>query len=146
MEYIKDEKLLEKFKKDQHIQIFDDDKLITDLKIKDGKIDCEKFLNNTSRQLFSYEPIDFEYLYIVFESRIFENNKNAGDWLKFYDLEEYDVYKIFRITHGVTLNDKIWFKFNEEINDKKLNREYFLHKYVTPDAVEFGKKVGNINV
>ena len=79
MEYIKDKKLLEKFKKDQHIQIFDDDKLITDLKIKDGKIDCEKFLNNTSRQLFSFESIDFEYLYIIFESRIFENNKNVGD-------------------------------------------------------------------
>ena len=85
-------------------------------------------------------------MYIIFESRIFENNKNAGDWLKFYNLEKYDVYKIFRITHGVTLNDKIWFKFNEEINDKKLNREYFLHKYVTPDAVEFERKVGNINV
>ena len=143
MEYIKDKRLLVNFKKDQHIQIFDDDKLITDLKIKDGKIDCKKFLNNTSRQLFSYELIDFEYLYIIFESRIFENNKNADDWLKFYDLEEYDVYKIFRITHGITLNDKIWFKFDEEINDKNLNREYFLYKYVTLDAIEFERKVSN---
>lgn len=143
MEYIKDEKLLEKFKKDQHIQLLCGNKIVTDLVIKDGKLTYVKYSEDFNEQLFGYEPIDFEYLYIIFESRIFENNnpEKTEKLLLFYGLNEYDVYDILKITHGVQDDDEFWFRFDEEIENDNIKRNNFI-KLVSPTLKEFKEKTG----
>ena len=143
MEYIKDEKLLEKFKKDQHIQLLCGNKIVTDLVIKNGKLTYVKYSEDFNEQLFGYEPIDFEYLYIIFESRIFENNnpKKTEKLLLFYGLNEYDVYDILKITHGVQDNDEFWFKFDKEIENDNIRRSDFV-KLINPTLKEFREKTG----
>ncbi len=130
----------EKFYKNQHIQLMYDNKVVTDIVIKDNELTYTKYTNNTWDQLFIYEPIDFEFLYIIFESRVMHHNTPNNPWLKYYGLEKYSVYDLIKKTHGVNTTDKFWFKFDNEIyNEIDFDK---LKKYITPTIKEFEDKTG----
>ena len=106
---------MDKFLKDQHIQLFCEDDLKTDIYIKNGKVEVKKYDNSIFGQLFLMDEITLDSIKRIFETRIFsENRPDKQILLNNLNLDRYDVYDIVRKTHGSTHNDNFWFKFDDE--------------------------------
>ncbi len=53
----------------------------------------------------------------ILRSRVICHERCDEEMLKSMGLTEYNVYDIFRNTHGVDIDDFIWFKFDEDRED-----------------------------
>jgi len=132
----------EKYYKDQRIQLFHGEKLVTDIVIKDRQVSYKKYGEKFDSLFMSDEPIDPEYIYAVFTTRVMDNygDKRTEQWLKYYGVKEYDVYELVRSTHGADFEDNYYFKFDEEINNNIKLED--LKKNVAPTMQEFKKRTG----
>lgn len=106
---------MEKYLKNQIIQLYKEDELKTEIVIKDGKITSKKYDNSLNGQLFLSDNITPLYLKSIFESRIFSKKRSdLPRLLNVLDIEKYDAYDIIKKTHGISSADRFWFKFDNE--------------------------------
>ena len=106
---------MDKYLKDQHIQLFKEDDLKADIYVKNGTFSIKKYDNRLGYQLFLANDIDAIYLKQIFETRIFSKKRpDKEELLNSLGLSEYDEYDIVKKTHGATHKDKFWFKFDDE--------------------------------
>ena len=106
---------MDKYLKDQHIQLFEKDDLKADIYVKNGTFSIKKYDNRIGHQLFLANNMDVSYLKSIFETRVFSKKRPDKDkLLEKLNLKEYDVYDIVKATHGVMVDDRFWFKFDEE--------------------------------
>ena len=137
------EYMREKYYKNQHIQLFCGDKLVTDIMIKDKHVTYKKYGHKFDSLFMSDDPINPEYIYSVFTTRVIENFNDSPtkQWLKYYDLQEYDVYELIRVMHGIQSNDNYYFIFDDEIDNPEISIKK-MREYAMPTVENFEKKIG----
>jgi len=106
---------MDKFLMDQHIQLFCENDLKTDIYIKNGNIEFKKYDNRLGYQLFIFDNITIQDIKNCFEIRAIPKNRtNINKILNNLGLKEYDIYDVIKATHGISPSDSFWFKFDDE--------------------------------
>ena len=106
---------MDRYLKDQHIQLYEMNELKTDIYIENGKINVKKYDNRLGHQLFMHDNITIESIKNCFELRAIPRNRmNINEILNRLSLKEYNAYDIIKATHGISTDDFFWFKFDDE--------------------------------
>lgn len=75
----------------------------------------KRYTLHPAKQIFYSDEIPLFRLGEIFKSRCWDENRpDLKLQLHSIGLDEYDVYKIVRRTHGLMMQDKIWFCFEGE--------------------------------
>jgi hypothetical protein len=93
-----------------------------DVEIKDGFISCMRYTEDFLDLPFGKVPdraVTRKTLDLFFrEHSIPEHRADLSEWLKFYNLDKYDAFKICRITNGVMAQSPyhiVWADKEEEV-------------------------------
>ena len=83
--------------------------------VRKSKVYVSRYIIHPINQLFYSDSITRNQLNEIFKLRCFDENRyDAPDKLRAMGLSEYNPQKIVRITHGVSYNDYLWFRFPGE--------------------------------
>ena len=83
--------------------------------VRKSKVHVSRYIIHPINQLFCSDTITRNQLNEIFKLRCFDENRyDAADKLRAMGLSEYNPQKIVRITHGVSYNDYLWFRFPGE--------------------------------
>ncbi len=94
---------------------FWNDELVSYMAVKDNKAKIQRFTDHPVKQIFRDEEIDVFKLSTILETRCWQRDcRNIDNYLKKLDIPYYDPLAIVKMTHGVSYNDFLWFKFNGE--------------------------------
>ncbi len=92
-----------------------EDEVIASVHVGETMVDIERFDLNPIKQIFYKDKISrFEFGEILRRRCWDEHRADINEILKFIGLDEFNPYKICRITHGKMVQDKTWFKFEGE--------------------------------
>lgn len=112
---------------DQHIQVYDKENLVTDIWIENEQIKIKRYDNRIGHQLFLMPDTSNitkkEFLEIMELRAIPKTRDGIERILNYLGLEKYDLMKLLRKTHGVSGNDFLWLRFDNEnicYNDVKV--------------------------
>ena len=83
--------------------------------VRKSKVHVSRYIIHPINQLFCSDTITRNQLNEIYKLRCFDENRyDAADKLRAMGLSEYNPQKIVRITHGVSYNDYLWFRFPGE--------------------------------
>jgi len=100
---------------DYAFTVMNKDRKITDVEIKNNKVNVIKYSMQMDEQPFYGGPVDLERVYLFLESRCMDRNRDCLDeYLDWLGLDEYNPYKIVKKTHGVMWEDFFWLRFPGE--------------------------------
>lgn len=101
---------------DFRFETFWRDEKTSDVDVKSDKVYIKRFTTHPAKQIFCADEMSrFELGDIVLKSRCFDKNRpDCNELLEHMGLEDYDVYKICRKTHGIMVQDFIWFRYEGE--------------------------------
>ena len=75
----------------------------------------KRFTTHPAKQIFYADEMPLYQLGEIFRSRCWDEKRpDLKKLLALIGLDEYDVYKIVKKTHGLMCQDKIWFLFDGE--------------------------------
>lgn len=91
------------------------DELTAIVNIHNNVVQINKFTNNPAKQFFlAFDKIDIVKFSELLETRCWERGRSdINELLKKISLDEYDPIEIVKRTFGVSYNDSIWFKFDD---------------------------------
>ena len=110
---------------DQYIQVYDKENLVTDIWIENEQIKIKRYDNRIGHQLFlmpDLSVVDKDMFILIMKQRaISERRSDIKDILRQFNLNKYDLMKLLRKTHGITTDDYLWLRFdNENISYEKI--------------------------
>ena len=83
--------------------------------VREDKVFINRLVMHPAKQIFYNDEITRYELGNILKSRCFDENRpDMPKLLELIGVDEYDVYKICRKTHGKMLQDKIWFRYEGE--------------------------------
>lgn len=107
----KKDRLLDNF----HFEVYWKDEITARVYVKGNDVTVSRFTENPGKQLFAGKKMTRFQLGQIFELRCWEKGRpDINDILRHLGVEEYNPYEIVRKTHGVSVNDYIWFRFPGE--------------------------------
>ncbi len=94
--------------------VYHRDEKVGRLEIADGKLIKNEVY--TDKLIFHPFPNSktFKNIASILKSRVICRERCTDEMLESMGLKEYNVYDILRSTHGVDIDDFIWFKFDGE--------------------------------
>ena len=105
------------------IWVYWKEELTAIVKIQNNEVRIKKFTDHPMKQFFfSFDKMDIAKLSELLETRCWERERtDIKELLHKIGLDEYDPIEIVKRTFGVSYNDSIWFKFDDNnITWKKL--------------------------
>ena len=107
----KKDKLLDNF----HFEVYWRDEITARVYVRGNDVTVSRFTDNPLKQLFADKKMTRFQLGQIFELRCWEKGRSdINEILKHLGVAEYNPYEIVRKTHGVSVNDYIWFRFPGE--------------------------------
>jgi len=97
-----------------------ENKKTADVQVSEDAVDYRVYVDLNDRGMrthvpFCFQNVSMENLYDFLESRCMPKDRTCLEqYLKDLNLDEYNPYKIVRITHGVMWEDNLWLKFPDE--------------------------------
>ena len=92
-----------------------EDEVVASVQVGETVVSIQRFDLNPIKQIFYKDEISrFEFGEILKLRCWDEHRADIKDILKRIGLDEFNPYKICRITHGKMVQDKTWFKFDGE--------------------------------
>lgn len=96
-------------------EVFWKNELSARVAVKNDRVHVSRFIDHPIRQLFSGEVISRNQLNQILRLRCFDEHRaDCSEKLHALGLREYNPLEIVKITHGVTYNDYLWFRFPGE--------------------------------
>ena len=95
------------------------DEKTSDVDVRGDKVYIKRFTTHPAKQIFYADEMSrFELGDVVLKSRCFDAKRpDCKKLLEHMGLEDFDVYKVCRKTHGLMVQDFIWFRYEgEDIN------------------------------
>lgn len=91
------------------------DELIADVDVRETEVYIKRYIIHPVKQIFYADKISrFEFGDIL-KSRCWDENRaNLQKYLNAIGLDEFNPYLICRKTHGVMLQDSVWFRYEGE--------------------------------
>lgn len=87
----------------------------TKIDIKGCKVSVQIIDTSPLHNLVTNMPLDLSHLLMRLETRCFPRNRvNSTEILAKMGLDNYDIMKIIKITHGIKTDDFVWIKFSDE--------------------------------
>lgn len=101
--------------KTENFSVFWADEKTADVKIGTNKAYIKRYTTHPAKQIFAKDEIPLFQLGEILELRCWDKNRdNLDKYLAKLGLSEFNPYAICRKTHGVMVQDKIWFKYDSE--------------------------------
>lgn len=96
-------------------EVYWKDEITARVYVKGKDVVVSRFTDNPLKQLFAAKKMSRVQLGEIFELRCWERGReDINEILGYIGVEEYNPYEIVRKTHGVSVNDCIWFRFPGE--------------------------------
>ena len=100
-----------------------EDEKTADVTISENQAHIIRYTTNPVKQIFSKEELSLYELGEILKYRCWDQKReNIEKYLYKLGLTDFNPYKICRKTHGVMFQDKIWFRYKDELlcwNDVK---------------------------
>lgn len=82
---------------------------------KTGEVTCEELQPVIWKQFFGKAHKDIPTMMHMMEMRLFDRNRpDAQDFLDYWGVKEYNPYELCRKTHGASLQDLFWIRWEGE--------------------------------
>lgn len=100
---------------DYSFEVYYKNEISARVSVRKSTVHVSRYIIHPINQLFFSDTITRNQLNEIFRLRCFDENRyDALDKLEAMGLKEYNPQKIVRITHGVSYNDYLWFRFPGE--------------------------------
>lgn len=103
------------FNQKENFSVYWANEKTADVQILENQVQIKRYSNNPVKQIFSKDEIPLFELDEILSWRCWDKNReNIEKYLFKLGLTDFNAYKICRKTHGVMVQDKIWFNFEGE--------------------------------
>lgn len=93
--------------------IMEEDKRVAHVVLNEGKLVSYEHLEKESVYFYRKElKLGFEQIYSFLEERFFPRNReNIDEILGYYGVEQFNLYELCKLSHGLMVNDNVWLRY-----------------------------------
>ena len=101
-----------------------EDEIVADVEIQGNEASIKRYSTNVAKQIFYADKMHIFELGEIIKTRCWEKNRaDCEQLLSLIQLDEYNPYEIVKKTHGLMVQDPIWFCFEgEKLTYKEVKR------------------------